>query len=53
MRLITTVAVLTVSTTGSAGSAFPTGFAEPVAVKQGWMCWMDGWMHFSTGVISA
>jgi hypothetical protein len=27
--------------------------AEPVAVKQGWMCCMDGssWMHLSTGVI--
>jgi hypothetical protein len=30
-------------------------FAEPVAVKQGWMCCMDGgsWMHLSTGVIGA
>jgi beta-lactamase family protein len=28
-------------------------FAEPVAVKQGWMCCWDGgnWMHMSTGVI--
>jgi hypothetical protein len=28
-------------------------FAEPVAVKQGWMCCMDGssWMHLSTGVM--
>ena len=30
-------------------------FAEPVAVKQGWMCCWDGgnWMHLSTGVIGA
>lgn len=30
-------------------------YAEPVAVKQGWMCCMDGssWMHLSTGVIGA
>jgi hypothetical protein len=30
-------------------------FAEPVAVKQGWMCCMDGgsWMHLSTGVVGA
>src|SRR5271168_2661816 len=30
-------------------------FAEPGAVKQGWMCCMDGnsWMHLSTGVIGA
>jgi hypothetical protein len=30
-------------------------FAEPVAVKQGWMCCMDGtsWMHLSTGIIGA
>jgi len=30
-------------------------FAEPVAVKQGWMCCWDGgnWMHISTGVIGA
>jgi hypothetical protein len=30
-------------------------FAEPVAVKQGWMCcWSGGnWMHMSTGVIGA
>ena len=30
-------------------------FAEPVAVKQGWMCCWDGsnWMHMSTGVIGA
>ena len=28
-------------------------YAEPVAVKQGWMCCSDGgnWMHLSTGVI--
>jgi len=28
-------------------------YAEPVAVKQGWMCCWDGgnWMHLSTGVI--
>jgi hypothetical protein len=28
-------------------------FAEPVAVKQGWMCCWNGgnWMHMSTGVI--
>jgi hypothetical protein len=27
-------------------------FAEPVAVKQGWMCCVDAdWMHLSTGVI--
>jgi hypothetical protein len=28
-------------------------YAEPVAVKQGWMCCMDGssWMHLSTGII--
>jgi hypothetical protein len=30
-------------------------YAEPVAVKQGWMCcWNSGnWMHMSTGVIGA
>jgi hypothetical protein len=30
-------------------------FAEPVAVKQGWMCCIDGnsWMHLSTGAIGA
>ncbi|MGC1154944.1 MAG: hypothetical protein WA925_23555, partial [Mycobacterium sp.] len=30
-------------------------FAERVAVKQGWMCCMDGgsWMHLSTGIIGA
>ena len=30
-------------------------FAEPVAVKQGWMCCWDGgnWMHMSTGVIGS
>jgi len=30
-------------------------YAEPVAVKQGWMCCMDGdsWMHLSTGIIGA
>lgn len=29
-------------------------FAEPVAVKQGWMCCVgDSWMHLSTGVIGA
>jgi hypothetical protein len=30
-------------------------YAEPVAVKQGWMCCMDGssWMHLSTGVVGA
>lgn len=29
--------------------------AEPVAVKQGWMCCMDGssWMHLSTGIIGS
>ena len=28
-------------------------YAEPVAVKQGWMCCMDGnsWMHVSTGIV--
>lgn len=28
-------------------------FAEPVAVKQGWMCCWNGanWLHMSTGVI--
>ena len=28
-------------------------YAEPVAVKQGWMCCWNGgnWMHLSTGVI--
>jgi hypothetical protein len=29
-------------------------FAEPAAVKQGWMCCWDGnWMHLSTGVVGA
>jgi hypothetical protein len=30
-------------------------FAEPVAVKQGWMCCWNGgnWMHMSTGVIGS
>ena len=30
-------------------------YAEPVAVKQGWMCCMDGgsWMHLSSGIIGA
>lgn len=30
-------------------------YAESVAVKQGWMCCMDGgsWMHLSTGIIGA
>jgi hypothetical protein len=30
-------------------------YAEPVAVKQGWMCCWNGgnWMHMSTGVIGA
>jgi hypothetical protein len=29
-------------------------FAEPVAVKQGWMCCIgDDWVHLSTGVIGA
>jgi hypothetical protein len=30
-------------------------YAEPVAVKQGWMCCMDSssWMHLSTGIIGA
>ena len=30
-------------------------YAEPVAVKQGWMCCMDGgsWMHLSTGIVGA
>jgi len=29
-------------------------YAEPVAVKQGWMCCIgDDWMHLSTGVIGA
>jgi hypothetical protein len=30
-------------------------YAEPVAVKQGWMCCMDGssWMHLSTGTVGA
>jgi hypothetical protein len=30
-------------------------YAEQVAVKQGWMCCMDGssWMHLSTGIIGA
>ncbi len=34
----------------------PEGLSgEPVAVKQGWMCCMDGgsWMHLSTGIIGA
>lgn len=29
-------------------------YAEPVAVKQGWMCCIgDSWMHLSTGIIGA
>jgi len=30
-------------------------YAEPVAVKQGWMCCMDGdsWMHLSTGIVGS
>ena len=29
-------------------------YAEPVAVKQGWMCCIGAdWMHLSTGVIGA
>jgi hypothetical protein len=30
-------------------------FAEPVAVKQGWMCCWNGgnWLHMSTGVIGS
>jgi hypothetical protein len=30
-------------------------YAEPVAVKQGWMCCMDreSWMHLSTGIIGS
>lgn len=29
-------------------------WAEPVAVKQGWMCCVgDDWMHLSTGVVGA
>ena len=30
-------------------------YGEPVAVKQGWMCCIDGdsWMHLSTGIIGA
>ncbi|HYB37417.1 MAG TPA: hypothetical protein VEF72_17840 [Mycobacterium sp.] len=29
-------------------------YAEPVAVKQGWMCCIgDDWMHLSTGVVGA
>jgi hypothetical protein len=30
-------------------------YAEPVAVKQGWMCCIDGngWMHLSTGIVGA
>jgi hypothetical protein len=29
-------------------------YAEPVAVKQGWMCCVgDDWMHLSTGVVGA
>ncbi len=29
-------------------------YAEPVAVKQGWMCCVGGdWMHLSTGIIGA
>ena len=29
-------------------------YAEPVAVKQGWMCCIGGsWMHLSTGIIGA
>jgi hypothetical protein len=30
-------------------------YAEPVAVKQGRMCCMDGssWMHLSTGIVGA
>lgn len=30
-------------------------YAEPVAVKQGWMCCLNGgsWMHLSTGIVGA
>jgi hypothetical protein len=29
-------------------------YAEPVAVKQGWMCCIGSdWMHLSTGIIGA
>jgi len=48
------------TTTGADGYpqrfGIPDGlYAEPVAVKQGWMCCMDGssWMHLSTGVVGA
>ncbi|EHB45279.1 beta-lactamase [Mycolicibacterium rhodesiae JS60] len=38
------------------GFGIPDGlFAEPVAVKQGWMCCWNGgnWLHMTTGVIGA
>jgi hypothetical protein len=48
------------TTTGADGYpqrfGIPDGlYAEPVAVKQGWMCCMDGssWMHLSTGIIGS
>jgi hypothetical protein len=48
------------TTTGADGYpqrfGIPDGlYAEPVAVKQGWMCCMDdsSWMHLSTGVVGA
>jgi hypothetical protein len=48
------------TTTGADGYpqrfGIPDGlYAEPVAVKQGWMCCMDGssWMHLSTGIVGA
>ncbi len=46
------------TTTGADGYpqrfGIPDGlYAEPVAVKQGWMCCMDdsSWMHLSTGIV--
>jgi hypothetical protein len=47
------------TTTGADGYpqrfGIPDGlYAEPVAVKQGWMCCIgDSWMHLSTGVIGS
>ncbi len=47
------------TTTGTDGYpqrfGIPDGlYAEPVAVKQGWMCCVgDSWMHLSTGVIGS
>jgi hypothetical protein len=47
------------TTTGADGYpqrfGIPDGlYAEPVAVKQGWMCCIgDSWMHLSTGIIGS